>query len=427
MTSATQRRWPDLTVGIIGGGQLGRMLALEARRMGVRTCVLDPDHRCSAGQVADQHLVASFSDRAAARELAACADVVTYEFEHIDVSMVAEVEALRPVHPSSSLLKMIQHRVRQKQGLQERGFPLAAFHPVDTWHDMEHAVNSLGLPAVLKTATSGYDGKGQAVLHCPADGEPSYQALRGRSDMLVLEEFVHLEKELSVVCARDTHGQMACYPVVENIHANGILDLTLAPARVSPALAAAAQKLAGNIAEQLEVVGLLCVEMFLAKDGRLLVNELAPRPHNSAHLTLDACPTSQFEQLLRILCRLPLGVTEMTTPAVMANLLGDLWIRADGELDFAAALAVPGVKLHLYGKHGAYPGRKMGHLCAVAPTLETALSRALAARAALSGGALEEKSDAGRSRPSSLGIGDSGHTDTSIRTTTQRPEPRSCP
>ncbi len=402
MTSAALRRWPDLTVGIIGGGQLGRMLVLEARRMGVRTCVLDPDQRCSAGQVADEHLVASFSDRAAARELAGRADVVTYEFEHIDVSLVAEVESLRPVHPSSSLLKMVQHRVRQKRGLHDRGFPLAAFRPVDTWQDMEQAVQALGLPAVLKTATSGYDGKGQAVLHRPADAQTSFQALRGRSDMLVLEEFVPLEKELSVVCARDTQGQMACYPAVENIHANGILDLTLAPARVSPALAQAAQQLAGRIAEQLEVVGLLCVELFLAKDGRLLVNELAPRPHNSGHHTLDACPTSQFEQLLRILCRLPLGVTQLTTPAVMANLLGDLWLRTGGDpsagpalstaqgsgpgLDFAAALAVPGVKLHLYNKHGVYPGRKMGHLCAVAPTLETALSRALAARAALTGG-----------------------------------------
>jgi 5-(carboxyamino)imidazole ribonucleotide synthase len=392
--SGTPRRWPDLTVGIFGGGQLGRMLALEARRMGVRTCVLDPDPRCSAGQVANELLVAPFSDRAAGRELASRADVVTYEFEHIDVSLVAAVEALRPVHPSSSVLKMVQHRVRQKQGLSDRGFPLAAYLPVDTWQDLEQAVDSLGLPAVLKTATSGYDGKGQAVLHCPEDAPPSFQLLRPRSDMLVLEEFVFLEKELSVVCARDVQGQMACYPVVENIHTNGILDLTLAPARVSPAVAAAARELAGNITEQLDVTGLLCVEMFLTRDGRLLVNELAPRPHNSGHLTLDACPTSQFEQLLRILCRLPLGSTELTTPAVMANLLGDLWIRADGDpstgsghgLDFAAALAVPGVKLHLYGKHGTYPGRKMGHLCAVAPALDTALSRALAARAALTGG-----------------------------------------
>ncbi|MSQ05684.1 MAG: 5-(carboxyamino)imidazole ribonucleotide synthase [Dehalococcoidia bacterium] len=388
------------------------MLALEARRMGVHTCVLDPDQRCSAGQVADEHLVASFSDREAAREFAGRTDVVTYEFEHIDASLVAEVEALRPVHPSSSLLKMVQHRVRQKQGLQDLGIPLAAFRPVDTWQDMEQAVHTLGLPAVLKTATSGYDGKGQAVLHRAADAESSFQALRGRSEMLVLEEFVQLEKELSVVCARDVHGKMACYPAVENIHVNGILDLTLAPARVSPALAAAAQELAGSIAQKLGVVGLLCVEMFLAKDGRLLVNELAPRPHNSGHHTLDACPTSQFEQLLRILCRLPLGVTELTTPAVMANLLGDLWVSADGGLDFAAALAVPGVKLHLYNKHGVYPGRKMGHLCAVAPTLETALSRALAARAALTG-------------PKSLGSGDSGYTDTPVRTAAERTEHRS--
>ena len=423
MTSSPQGRWPDVTVGIFGGGQLGRMLALEARRMGIRTCVLDPDPRCAAGQVADHHLVASFSDRAAARGLAARADVITYEFEHIDASLLADAETLRPVHPSSSVLKLVQHRVRQKEGLRRLGFPQAAFLPVDTWHDLEQGFRSLGLPAVLKTATSGYDGKGQAVIRHQDAAHSSYQLLRPRSDMLVLEEFIPFEKELSVICARDGQGNTACYPVVENIHSNGILDLTLAPARVNETVAAAAQELARNIAQQLEVIGLVCVEMFLTRDQRLLVNELAPRPHNSGHLTLDACPTSQFEQLLRVLCQLPLGATELTTPAVMANLLGDLWLGAGGDpstgsghrLDFAAALAVPGVKLHLYGKHGTYPGRKMGHLCAIAPTLETALSRALAARSVLTA----------RAKAKSLGIGDSGHTDTSMRTISERPEPRS--
>ncbi len=376
---------PGTWIGVIGGGQLGRMLVIEARRMGYATCVLDPDPQSPAGQVADDRLVASYDDRNAARELARRTDVITYEFEHVDAEAVALAERLRPVYPGSRVLRVVQHRIHQKRALLQLGVPLPAFCAVATRQDLEVGVESLGLPSVLKTATSGYDGKGQAVLCNSADADAAYSMLRPRSEMLVLEQYIRFSKELSTICARDTRGRMVCYPVVENVHRDGILDVTIAPARIDPAVAAAAQELARGITEGLRVVGLLCVEMFLTEDGRLLVNEVAPRPHNSGHYSLDACPTSQFEQLLRVLCRLPLGVTDLMSPVAMVNLLGDLWLGTDRPLDFAAALAVPGVKLHLYGKVEARPGRKMGHLCALAPTVEAALERALAARTALTG------------------------------------------
>lgn len=375
--------WPGCTVGIIGGGQLGRMLVLEARRLSIRTCILDPDPDCPSGQVADEQVVAAYSDRSAAEELARRTDVVTYEFEHIDAATVAHVETLRPVHPASRILELVQHRFRQKQALHQLGFPLAAFRSVESRADLARALSSLGLPAVMKTATSGYDGKGQAVLRDEADADRAYAALQSRGGVLVLEEYVAFEKELSVVCARDAEGSIACYPVMENVHRDGILDTTVVPARIDAEIATSARELAQAIAERLGIVGLLCVEMFMTPDRRLLVNELAPRPHNSGHYTLDACPTSQFEQLLRVLCGLPLGSTELTSPAVVVNLLGDVWLQAGGRPNFAAALAVPGVKLHLYGKGEVRAGRKMGHLSALAPTLDSAEERAHAARRAL--------------------------------------------
>ncbi len=371
---------PGAWIGVLGGGQLGRMLALEARRMGYHVCVLDPDPQCPAGQVADDQVVAAYADREAAQELARRVAVVTYEFENVDAAAVEAVEELRPVYPGSRMLRIAQNRICQKETLAQLGFPMAAFHPVQTLSDLESGLRKLGLPAFLKTATSGYDGKGQAVIRAPDDVSAAYGALQGQGRGLVLEEYVSFSKELSVICARDTDGATVCYPVVENIHRNRILDLTIAPARVSAQVATAAQELVSAITQKLNVAGLLAVELFLARDGRLLVNEVAPRPHNSGHYTLDACATSQFEQLLRVGCHLPLGTTELRTPAVMANLLGDVWLKTGGQPNFAAALAVPGIKLHLYGKATARPGRKMGHLCAVAPTVAVALERVLAAR-----------------------------------------------
>lgn len=371
---------PGATIGVIGGGQLGRMLALEARRMGYRICVLDPDPQCPAGQVADDQVVAAYADLEAARDLARRTDVVTCEFENVDAAAVAAAESLRPVYPGSRVLRIAQHRVREKETLARMGFPVPAFHPVQTPADLQTGLRRLGLSAVLKTATGGYDGKGQVLIRTAADAHRAYEALSPESEMLILEQYVQFSKELSVVCARDVFGSIACYPAVENIHRNGILDVTIAPARVSGEVATAARKLVSAIMEQLDVVGVLAVELFLTGDGRLLVNEVAPRPHNSGHYTLDACVTSQFEQLLRAVCHLPLGAPELFTPAVMVNLLGDVWEQTGGRPDFALALAEAGVKLHLYGKAVAHPGRKMGHLCAVAPTVEVALERALSAR-----------------------------------------------
>ena len=371
---------PGAWIGVIGGGQLGRMLALEARRMGYRVCVLDPDPRGPAAQVADEHIAGPYDGTDALQELAHRADVITYEFEHINADAVAAVEQLRPVYPGSALLRMTQHRVREKETLARLGFPLPAFHPVASYADVEAGIQRVGLPAVLKTATGGYDGKGQVVVGTTAEAHAAFDLLWPMSPTLVLEEYVRLGKELSVVCARNARGQVACYPPAENIHRRGVLDITLAPALVPAVVATQAHNLATRLVQELKVVGLLAVEFFLTESGRLLVNELAPRPHNSAHYTLDACVTSQFEQLVRVLCNLPLGETEPLAPSVMVNLLGDLWEDTDGAPNFARALEVPGVTLHLYGKAEPRPGRKMGHLCAVAPTLEVAHARALRAR-----------------------------------------------
>ena len=370
---------PGSRIGIIGGGQLGRLLALEARRLGYSTCVLDPDPRSPAAQVADEHLAGPLTDPAAVLALAQRVDVLTYEFENVNAGAVAAAEAVRPVHPSSRVLRVAQHRLREKEAVAGLGVAVPPFAAIRSAADLRAGLARTGLPAMLKTATSGYDGKGQAVVRTPEEAEAACADLLARCDTLILEAFVDFGLELSVVCARGADGQVACYAPGENRHSGGILDLTVAPARVSPQIAAQAQGIAAGIARGLDVVGLIAVEMFLTKDGRLLVNEIAPRPHNSGHHTLDACPTSQFEQLLRALCGLPLGATDLYAPVAMANLLGDLW-PAGGEPEFASALAVPGVRLHLYGKAAARPGRKMGHLCALAESPAAAAERVLEAR-----------------------------------------------
>jgi 5-(carboxyamino)imidazole ribonucleotide synthase len=371
---------PGSWIGIIGGGQLGRMICMEARRMDFRTLILDPDPNCPAGQVSDDRIVAPYSDTNAAMELARRCDVVTYEFENVNAESVEAAQSAGTVYPGSSVLRVAQHRIREKTTLRDNGFPVPNFRAVDTYSELQNAMIDIGLSAVLKTATMGYDGKGQAVLRQSDDARTAYDELRPRTDALVLEAFVPFSKELSVICARDAEGNTACFPVQENIHRDGILDVTIVPARVSEKVKRNAVELVTSITESLQMVGLLAVEMFLTKDDQLLVNELAPRPHNSGHYTLDACVTSQFEQIIRAICGLPLGSTELMTPVVMANLPGDVWIDADGHPDFASTLEVPGVKLHLYGKSEARVGRKMGHICALAPDVETALQRAMEAR-----------------------------------------------
>lgn len=370
---------PGSRIGIIGGGQLGRMLALEARRLGYVTRVLDPDPRSPAAQVADEHQRGGLADPQAAAALAGAVDVVTYEFENVALEALTAAEAAGMVHPSGAVLRAAQHRLREKEAALALGIPVPPFGSVGTLAELPAALARSGLPAVVKTATSGYDGKGQAVVRTEAEATSACARLLGQADTLIVESLVDFQLELSVVCARSTEGLTVCYAPGENRHSHGILDITLAPARVSPETSAAAQALAARLAAGLGVVGLLAVEMFLTRDGSLLFNEMAPRPHNSGHHTLDACATSQFEQLLRAVCGLPLGSTGLHAPVAMANLLGDLW-PAGGQPDFPRALQVPGVRLHLYGKAEARPGRKMGHLTALAATVEAAEALVLAAR-----------------------------------------------
>lgn len=394
---------PGSKIGVIGGGQLGRMLAMAARYMGYRVIILDPDPDCPAGQVADEQIVAKYENRDAARDLARRADVVTYEFENVDAGAVEGAEEAGRVLPSSQVLRTSQHRVREKSAVTAAGFSTAPFMAVSQEADVEAAVRTVGLPGVLKTAMMGYDGKGQAVVHSLPEAQAAYRELQGRGGGpkphprasglargrdnadtgaagLIYERFVLFTKELSVICARDQSGRTVTFPCTENIHRKGILDVSIAPARVSAKVADEASAIASGIARRLDVTGLLTVEMFLAADGQVLVNELAPRPHNSGHWTIEGCRTSQYEQLVRVLCGLPLGAVDVARPTVMVNLLGDAWTEAGGAPDFAAALNVPGVSLHIYGKTEARPGRKMGHLTAVAVAPDLALARALEAR-----------------------------------------------
>jgi 5-(carboxyamino)imidazole ribonucleotide synthase len=370
---------PGATLGVLGSGQLGRMFALAARRMGYRVHTFSPERDTPTGQVADHEIAASYEDLDAVREFARGVDAVTFEFENVPAATAAAVAEIIPVRPSGEVLHMTQHRLREKTFLSQHGFPVTRFHRVVTREDLRAALAETGLPAVLKTADFGYDGKGQRTINALDETDAAFDALNGREG--ILEAFVAFERELSVVAARGADGVVASFGVVENTHARHILDHTVAPAALQHAVAREADEIARELLSQLEYVGVLCVEMFLTPDDKLFVNELAPRPHNSGHFTIDACATSQFEQQVRALCALPLGSTEQLRPAAMANLLGDLWQR--GEPDWRAALAAPNVKLHLYGKRAARAGRKMGHLTALAATTEEALRTVLAARDAL--------------------------------------------
>lgn len=369
---------PGQTIGILGSGQLGRMLALTARRLGYRVHTFSPEANSPTGQIAEREVVAAYDDLDAVRAFARAVDVVTFEFENVPAATAAAAAEHAPVRPNGAVLHVAQHRLREKDFLAAANLPVAPYAAVSSLDDLRAALVRLGCPAVLKTAAFGYDGKGQVKIIAPAEAEAAWQAL-GRQPA-VLEAWVEFERELSVVAARGLDGAFAHYGTIENFHAHHILDLSLAPARVAPDVAAEAVALARSVLEQLDVVGVLCVELFHAADGRLLINELAPRPHNSGHLTIEACATSQFEQQLRAICGLPLGATDQSRPAAMAQVLGDLWLAAGGEPNWPAALAFPGVYLHLYGKREPRPGRKMGHLTAMAESVEAARSVVLQAR-----------------------------------------------
>ena len=370
---------PGATIGVLGGGQLGRMLALAARRMGYRVHVLAAEADSPAGQVADHELVAAYDDVDAVTAFASAVSVVTFEFENIASAVAAAAAEHAPVRPAGHILHITQDRLREKAALVDGGFPVTPFAPLRSEAGLDAAIAKAGLPGVLKTAGFGYDGKGQRRVATREELALAFAGLGGVE--CVLEALIDFEREVSVVAARGLAGEVCDWGVIENVHVNHVLDVSMLPGGLPGALTAEAQAIAHGILEHLGVVGVLCVEMFVTRDGRLLVNELAPRPHNSGHLSIEASPTSQFEQQLRAICGLPLGETGPLRPAAMANLLGDLW--SAGEPDWSAALAVPGVALHLYGKAAARPGRKMGHLSALGEDAVDARERVLAARVAL--------------------------------------------
>jgi 5-(carboxyamino)imidazole ribonucleotide synthase len=370
---------PGATIGVLGSGQLGRMFAIAARRMGYRVHTYSPDFDTPTGQVADVEINGAYDDLAKIRAFASGVQVVSFEFENVPSRTVEEAAAVAPVRPGGHVLHTTQQRLREKTFLQGAGFPVTPFAPIREAAEVPTAAATVGFPAILKAASFGYDGKGQTRVAGEDDLLAAWQRLGAQE--AILEALVDFSCEVSVVAARGVSGDFAHYGAVENLHRNHVLDLSIAPARIPPALAAEAVELARAVLERLDVVGVLCVEFFVTRGGTLLINELAPRPHNSGHFSFDACLTSQFEQQLRAVCGLPLGSTEQLRPAAMVNLLGDLW--AGGEPRWVEACRFPGVKLHLYGKTEPRPGRKMGHLTALASTADEAAAQALAAREAL--------------------------------------------
>jgi 5-(carboxyamino)imidazole ribonucleotide synthase len=345
---------PPATIGMLGGGQLGRYAVVAARAMGYRTMVLEPDERAPAGAVADEFIIAAYDDSAALDRLAAACEVVTTEFENPPASSLERLARSTAVAPSAAVVAIAQDRRSEKRFLTEAGFPVGPWGVVESADDRPN----VGFPAILKTARFGYDGKGQTSVESIDHIGDAWTALGARA--CVLEKALLLEAEVSVVVARTADGRTATYEVSENHHVDGVLDLTVVPARVATIVAERATELARAVADALDYVGVLAVELFVV-DGELYVNELAPRPHNSGHWTLDAARTSQFEQQVRAVCGIGLGATTMTAPAVaMVNLLGDRWLG--GEPDWERAFSEPRTSLHLYGKATARPGRKMGHL-----------------------------------------------------------------
>ncbi len=370
---------PGATLGVLGSGQLGRMFAIAARRLGYRVHVLSPDDDTPTGQVADLEVRADYLDLDQIAEFARGVSVVTFEFENVPAETTAICEQFVPVRPAGSVLFTSQNRRREKTYLREAGLPVTPFIPVESQDQLQAALKQLGSPAVLKTADWGYDGKGQIIIRSESEASAAWNGLG--VPHAILEAFIEFEGELSVVAARGMNGDFASYGPIGNTHSHHILDVSVCPARVPPSVARDAIEITRAVLEKLDVVGVLCVEFFLTRDGRLLINETAPRPHNSGHLTIDAHISCQFEQQVRAICGLPLGSSEQRSPSAMANLLGDLW--EPGEPNWPAVLDHASVKLHLYGKREARRGRKMGHLTALASTIDEAERIARAARDAM--------------------------------------------
>jgi 5-(carboxyamino)imidazole ribonucleotide synthase len=370
---------PGATIGVMGGGQLGRMFAIAARRMGYRVHTFSPEENGPAAQFSDRATAASYEAETAVNGFLSAIDVLTFEFENIPRATIDWAGRTRLVRPRGEILLIAQNRLHEKEFLAGAGFPVAPFRRVASASDLTSALEAIGRPAILKEAAFGYDGKGQQRI----DPETDVDAIWSERENVqcVLERVIDFKREISVIVARAPDGQTAVFPVCENVHRHHILDLTLAPARVSEPVAKAARELACEVATRLDLVGLLAVEMFLQPNDGLIINELAPRPHNSGHWTIEGCLTSQFEQHVRAVCGLPLGKTDSLRPAAMVNLLGEIW--EEGEPDWAAALAEPDVHLHLYGKREPRPRRKMGHLTVRAETVEAAAASAQRARRSL--------------------------------------------
>ncbi len=384
---------PGATIGIFGGGQLGRLTAMAARGMGYRILVLDPDPACPARFVVDGCIEAGWDDSREAANLARGCDVVTLEIEQVSLASMNAAASFVPVRPSGAMLAIIQDRIEQKDWLRKNGFPVGPYRAVRSLDDLRAAIPALGGKCFCKSATGGYDGRGQGkVGFSPDAGDPDVMEaeVRGAWEALgecagVVEQAVALDREISVLVARSPKGEVKVYPAAWNHHENQILEWSAIPAPLPPPLAKSAHEIAEAIADTFQLEGILAVELFVTVDGDLLVNELAPRPHNSYHASERACVTSQFEQLVRAICNLPLGDCSVAMPAAIANLLGDLWLGPDGPRvpKFDAALAVPGVRLHLYEKLRPRKGRKMGHLSAVGATAEQARDLVLQAKALL--------------------------------------------
>ncbi len=368
---------PGKTLGILGGGQLGRMLAQAAQSLGYRVHVFEPAGPCPAGAVADKEVNAAYDDIAALTTFARACDVLTYEFENIPSAPLAAIAGLAPLYPRAEVLHICQNRQREKAWLRANNFPHVRYaEALDG--DIAPAIAVVGRPCVVKTADFGYDGKGQMKIASDADLEQAAAIFRGRR--CVVERWVDFSREISAIVARSSTGETKVFPIAENIHTRHILDFSIVPARVSPPVIHEAETLAVALAEKIGVVGLLAVEMFVTTGGEVLVNELAPRPHNSGHWSLDGCETSQFEQHVRAVCGLPLGEVTVREPTVMVNILGDAWRwqegRVIGDPSWGAILAAPRAKLHLYGKTEPRPGRKMGHFTVRDADIATALTRA---------------------------------------------------
>ncbi len=369
---------PGATLGILGGGQLGRMIAMAARSLGYRVQVMDPDPSCPARFVVDACFEGAWSDARAAANLARGCDVVTLEIEQISVESLEAASRYAPLRPGISTMKIVQDRIAQKAWLDQLGIPVGVYAAAHTLAELESAVQAIGPRCFIKSAKGGYDGRSQVKLGYGSDQEgagavEAWTAL-GSKDCVV-EAAIDLQQEISVMVARSPSGELSCFPSARNHHENQILVWSVLPSSISPALESQAQAMAARIGDALGLEGLLAVEMFVTQDDKLLVNELAPRPHNSYHASERACDTSQFEQAVRAVCDLPLGDVRVTRPAAIANLLGDLWLER--EPHFEAALAVPGVHLHLYEKHMPRKGRKMGHLSATGDSPDEAVKRVL--------------------------------------------------